>query len=75
MPARERVEKTLDKMRRGGLPAPTADKPSIETGSGNRCSGCDETIEPTEMLYAVRVVVPLRFHDVCYNAWATFKRS
>ena len=71
-----RIDKTVDKMRRGGLPAPTDDKPSVEAGNGNRCSGCSETIEPVDQLYFVHVrrVALLRFHDVCYNAWATFKR-
>jgi hypothetical protein len=33
-----RIDKTLDKTRRG-LPPPTDDRPVIESGNGNRCSG------------------------------------
>ena len=71
-----RIEKTIDKMRRGGLPAPTSDKPSIETGNGTRCSGCTETVDPVDMMYLlfIRGVGPFRFHDVCYHAWASFTR-
>lgn len=74
---RGRIERTLNKTRSGGLPKPTDDMPSIETGNGNRCSGCSETIEPAEQLYFVHVhrVALLRFHDVCYNAWVTFRRE
>jgi hypothetical protein len=68
------MDKTLEKIRHGGLPAATDAKPVIETGDGNLCSGCGETIESLEELYAVRVVMSFRFHDVCYNGWATFKR-
>lgn len=76
MPEPTRADKTRDKTRRGGLPAPTDDKPSLETGNGSRCSGCAETIQPIERLYFVRIgsLVLLRFHDVCYEAWANFKR-
>jgi len=71
-----RTEKTVEKTRRGRLPKPTDDMPSVEAGNGKRCSGCSETIEPLERLYFVHVhrVALLRFHDVCYNAWATFTR-
>jgi hypothetical protein len=70
-----RIDKTLDKMCRGGLPAPTSDKPVVETGNGNRCTGCSETIDPIEQMYfiVIRGVGSFRFHDICYNAWATFK--
>jgi hypothetical protein len=70
---RARVDRTLEKIRLGGLPAAPEAKPLIEGGDGNLCSGCGETIEPADQLYSVRVVAPYRFHDVCYNAWATFK--
>lgn len=71
-----RIEKTLEKLQRGGLPAPTEDKPSIEPSHGQRCSGCGETIETTDEQHLVNIrgVALLRFHYVCYNAWATFGR-
>jgi hypothetical protein len=70
-----RIDKTLDKMCRGGLPAPRATKPVVETGNGNRCSGCSATIDPIEQMYfiVIRGVGSFHFHDICYNAWATFK--
>jgi hypothetical protein len=40
-----RIDKTVDKTRRGGLPAPTSDTPVIRAGFGNRCMGCGEGIE------------------------------
>ena len=72
---RARVDRTMEKIRRGGLPAPTDAKPLVEGGDGNLCSGCSETIEPAEQRYSVRVVASYRFHDVCYNAWVTFKSA
>jgi hypothetical protein len=38
--------------------------------------GCGESIDTTEEEYFLnlRGIALLRFHDVCYNAWATFKR-
>jgi hypothetical protein len=70
-----RIDKTLDKMRRGGLPAPSNDRPAIEAGNGCRCSGCSETIDPVDHLYLVLIhgVGPFRFHEDCFNAWATYR--
>lgn len=70
------MDKTRDKMRRGGLPAPTDDVPLVRMGIGNRCSGCSEIIDTADEDYLVNVrgVALLRFHDVCYNAWATYSR-
>jgi hypothetical protein len=72
-----RIDKTIDKTRRGGLPAPTDDKPSREGSYGQRCSGCGETIESSDEQYLVNIrgVALLRFHNACYNAWATFARG
>jgi hypothetical protein len=69
-----RADKTVDKMRRGGLPAPTEHTTTIGIGDGSPCNGCTETIEPTETMRAVRVrrILDLWFHDTCYTAWATF---
>lgn len=76
MPDRWRADKTLDKMRRGGLPAPAPHTTQLGVGVGSPCHGCTETIEPTEKQYDVRVreILDLRFHDSCYTAWVTFAR-
>ena len=71
-----RIDKTVDKMRREGVPPPTKDKPSVGRGYGNRCSGCADIVDTGDVKYSmnIRSVALLRFHDVCYNAWATFRR-
>jgi hypothetical protein len=71
-----RIDKTVEKARRGALPAATDDKPSIGVGYGQRCSGCGDSIDATDEQYLVNIrgVALLRFHDVCYNAWATYRR-
>jgi hypothetical protein len=71
-----RAERTTDKTRRGGLPAPKdyARRPSL--GDGRPCDGCGETIHPTEILFAVSFAngeLSWRFHDVCCEAWVKFK--
>jgi hypothetical protein len=75
MPQQRRYEKTIDKARSGALPAATHDAREIVMGDGTPCDGCSETIEPRDQLYRVNVrgVLALRFHDICYNAWSTFK--
>ena len=72
----DRIDKTRDKMRRGGLPPATREGPSTRAGLGHRCDGCDEMIDLAETQYDVTVagVVSLRFHDVCYTTWANFRR-
>lgn len=74
MPDVRRALKTEDKVRRGGLPAMTADLPKITLGHGQSCDGCAETIQPTEQSYEVNVrgLLLLLFHHECYNAWAHF---
>jgi signal transduction histidine kinase/AmiR/NasT family two-component response regulator len=76
MPDRWRADKTLDKMRRGGLPAPTEHTRKIAVGDGRSCHGCTEPIEPTEALHDIhaRGILDLRFHETCYVAWVTFER-
>ena len=71
---RARVEKTRDKMRRGGLPAPFPAKPWRGRGAGDSCSGCGDLIIRTETQIDidVRGVLTLAFHDECYRAWSTF---
>jgi two-component system, sensor histidine kinase len=75
LPDRWRADKTLDKMRRGGLPAPSEHVRKIAVGDGRPCHGCTETIEPTESLHDIcaRGILDLRFHETCYMAWATFE--
>jgi hypothetical protein len=74
MPDLGRALKTEDKVRRGGLPAMTADVPKITVGEGRSCDGCAETIQSTEQSYevVVRGVLLLRFHHECYYAWVHF---
>jgi hypothetical protein len=70
-----RIDKTLDKMRRGGLPLAPADiRPSAESGNGRKCDGCSEPMYQLDRMYVAVVfnVTVLRFHDVCYEAWAHF---
>lgn len=77
MSDQRRADRTADKTRRGGLPAPTdyARKPGL--GDGRPCDGCGETIHPTEILFTVSMLAALswRFHAVCFEAWMEFKRQ
>lgn len=70
-----RTERTLDKARRGGLPAPS-DKAETWAGpgSGRACCGCDEKIERSEHEYEVAFAETLAFwfHGGCHTAWLTF---
>lgn len=77
MPDQRRFEKTIEKTRHGGLPAPTDDPRQLSFGDGTPCSGCGETVEPSGGLVSVSIigVLTLRFHEGCYAAWATFKRE
>ena len=74
MSREERVAKTIDKMRRGGLPAPTNHNRLIGQGDGRPCDGCGETIHQTETRYSVSThqTFDWRFHAECYAAWARF---
>ena len=74
---RGRMDKTHDKMRRGGLPAPTADRPAIDIGTYGLCDGCSDPITPMDRMnvVAIRNALSLRFHDECYSAWSTFNRN
>ena len=71
---RWRTDKTRDKMRRGGLPAPFPVKPWRGNGSGERCSGCGDAIArtETEVEVDVRGALTLLFHEECYRAWESF---
>jgi hypothetical protein len=69
-----RAEKTRDKMKRGGLPAPFAARPWRGSGTGDACSGCGDLIarDETEFDIDVRGALTLTFHEECYRAWETF---
>ena len=73
-----RTERTVDKARRGGLPAPSA---KAETwaglGSGRACCGCEEKIERSEHEYEIAFADTLAFwfHGECHTAWLTFSRA
>jgi len=71
---RQRIEQTLEKTRRGGLPAPLPAKLWISRGSLYPCAGCAEKIAGTETEYEVEIVptLSLRFHTVCYAAWKAY---
>ena len=69
-----RAEKTRDKMRRGGLPAPFPARPWRGGGSGHVCSGCGDVVARTEIQVDidVRGALTLNFHEACYDAWSRF---
>ena len=71
-----RAEKTLDKIRRGALPAPTEHTQLVGNGDGRPCDGCGETIHPSETActVSIRRTLDWRFHEACYEAWLTFRR-
>ena len=74
---RWRADKTRDKMRRGGLPAPFPSKPWRGNGSGDSCSGCGDVIArtETEIDVDVRGAFTLIFHVECYGAWSSFPEA
>ena len=70
-----RMDKTVDKMRRGGLPAPTEHTRIVALGDDRACDGCGETIHPTETQWTIRLLgLKWRLHDECHAAWAAFTR-
>ena len=71
----DRFERTVEKAKRGGLPAKIDDTAEFLPGAGNNCNGCGEVITMNEALYRVNVlgIMRLRFHHECYVAWSTFK--
>jgi hypothetical protein len=75
MPEQERFERTVDKIRRGGLPTKTDDLVDFIPGTGTACDGCGDVITVDETLYRVsmRGVVQLCFHHECYVAWSTYR--
>jgi hypothetical protein len=71
---RWRADKTRDKMKRGGLPAPFQCRPWRGNGSGETCSGCGDVIarSDTELDIDVHGALTLSFHEECYLAWSRF---
>ena len=71
---RWRIDKTRDKMKRGGLPAPFPARPWRGNGLDAPCSGCGDAIARTETQVEVDVrgALTLGFHEECYRAWASF---
>ena len=71
---RWRTDKTRDKMKRGGLPAPFPARPWRGNGSGEPCNGCGDVIArtETEVDVDVRGALTLAFHEECYRAWVSF---
>ena len=71
---RWRADKTRDKMRRGGLPAPFPAKPWRGNGSGDVCRGGGDVIAraETQVDVDVRGALTLAFHEECYRVWASF---
>ena len=72
-----RTDRTIEKIRRGALPRPTehGQLTGIYDGPGRPCDGCGDAIHPSEILCTVTLPgMELRFHEECYNAWATFSQ-
>ena len=69
-----RITRTLNKTRRGGLPAPIDGKLYAGPGSLEPCAGCGDKVARSETEYEVEIgeTVTFRFHQACYNAWRTF---
>jgi hypothetical protein len=68
------IDKTLLRLRRGGLPFRAAPDRLTDVSGNMACSGCGDDIYRLERFYYVRVDggAPLRLHLVCYQAWLTF---
>jgi hypothetical protein len=70
---RGRAEKTLSRMRSGGLQPPAQDvrDQTIHV----LCDGCGESIDESDRVYTVTVggVFDLRLHEPCYAAWLDFR--
>ena len=71
-----RAVKTIDKLKRGGLPLCTYDvRARLESGDGRTCDCCGEPISQVERMYVFEIHdVVLHCRLVCYNAWVMFKR-
>jgi hypothetical protein len=69
-----RTERTLDKTRRGGLPAPYYGKIWVGPGSSKLCDGCGDVITRDETEHEVEVsdALTFRLHAECHHAWIRF---
>ena len=72
-----RSARTFERMRRGALPAPLEGKLWVGPGSGTACSGCGESIKSTEQEFEKvhSGTLSFRFHQECYDAWASAPAS
>ena len=70
-----RIDKTLDRLRAGQLPAAPVLTLAAEE-AGQPCSGCGEPLEASERYYYLRGHdgESLRFHLICHEVWVRFKR-
>ena len=64
-----RTERTLDKLRRGGLPASLSGKTWGGAGTSKNCDGCGEPVRADDWKFEVEVEErsPLRFHAECHR--------
>ena len=68
------MDKTVDKIRRGGLPAPTEHIRVVALGDGRPCDGCCDTVHPTETEWTIRLAgLAWRLHEECYAAWSSVR--
>ena len=67
VPLLSRAQRTAEKMRSGGLPAPNSEKVWAGRGSLTLCSGRDELIKGEEREFELDVLdtLTLRFHAEC----------
>ena len=73
-----RITKTIQKLRTGELPDPTAVRPFTLGHLGGACTGCGEAIAMCERSYEyIRVDggAAVRFHVACHETWVRFKRN
>ena len=74
-----RIVQTLTKIQAAGFPtaADAADNLVLESINGGFCTGCGEAITARSLYHSVRLrahALPLlRFHPICYDAWARFE--
>jgi len=66
-----RSDRTLDRVRRGGLPAPLNRQLWVGPGSNKPCDGCGERISGDEREFEINFADTLTFsfHPECYKAW------
>ena len=72
-----RAARTLEKIVRGTLPASVHGRVWVGPGSGNVCSGCGDSINPTEREFErdPSNTFSLSFHAECYDAWLNTRAS